>query len=188
MERSKWCQPCLKQDIKCVHPLPTFCENLVELKRRKALKPVFIILSLTFFTIYTGAAAMRPYQLQIFKAYESPLGPDESATITSFIINLASLIFMCSVKFIGKRRMYLMMGFGVFLSSFIISCFGFIYLPSGFNSFEQQSVPFHLDNENLKYIPLICLFCWNFCSNCGFLSMVCTPHMTDFFQFFRIFS
>lgn len=157
MERSKWCQPCLKQDIKCVHPLPTFCENLVELKRRKALKPVFIILSLTFFTIYTGAAAMRPYQLQIFKAYESPLGSDESATITSFIINLASLIFMCSVKFIGKRRMYLMMGFGVFLSSFIISCFGFIYLPSGFNSFEQQSVSFHLENEKLKYIPLICL-------------------------------
>lgn len=120
-----------------------------------------------------GETAMRPFSVQIFKAYDSPIPPDSAATITSVIIILANVIFMCLVRFTGKRRLYLTVGTGISICSLVIACYGFIYLPNGFISFggfiSNQSV--HLANENLAYIPMICLFLWSFFTFCGILSM-----------------
>lgn len=115
---------------------------------------------------------MRPYVVQIFKAYESPLPPDECAAILGFLDNIAQLTFIFLVRFTGKRPMYLLVTTGVCLSTFIISVYGFIVLPSGFNSFNQESQSFHVENKNHAYIPLFCLFFWEFFSYCNFISMV----------------
>lgn len=60
------------------------------------------------------------------------------------------------------------MTLGVFLSSLVISCYGFIYLPSGYISFDQTHRTFQLENKDLSYIPVVCLFLWSFFSFCGF--------------------
>lgn len=111
---------------------------------------------------------MRPFIVQIFKAYDSPISPDRAAAIMSFSDNLSNVAFICLVRFTGKRSLYLLSAFGVFLSSLIISCYGFIYLPKGYVSFNQLDEPFHLDSPNFTYIPMLSLFVWSFCSFCGF--------------------
>lgn len=94
--------------------------------------------------------------------------------------NIGNLAFLCVIRFTGKRRLYSIVGTGVFLSSLIISCYGFICLPAGYISFDQENNSFHSDNQNLAYIPTICLFCWCFFSKSGFLSMVTITSLSKF--------
>lgn len=180
--RSVSCNTCLKQNLKCSHARQTFTEKLFELKRKSNRKPFLIILSMFFLTNFTGDFSMRPFLAQIFKAYESPIPPDQILAITGFAINCADVIFTSLVHFTGKRRLYLTMGTGIFLSSLVIAGYGFIYLPSGYNSFDQNHRSFHLENKNPTYIPLVCLSLWGFFSYCGFTAM---PSMllTELFPF-----
>lgn len=60
-ERSKSCSTCIKQDIKCTHPLPTMREKFAELKRKQTLKPMFIITSLFLFAQYPGILSLKVY-------------------------------------------------------------------------------------------------------------------------------
>lgn len=48
IERSKSCDLCIKQNQICTHPLPTLREKLSEFKRKRTLKPLFIVLSIFF--------------------------------------------------------------------------------------------------------------------------------------------
>lgn len=79
---------------------------------------------------------MRPFIMQIFKAYDSPIEPDRAAAIMSLLDNLANVVFMCLVRFTGKRRLYLSMLTGVFLCVLTIATYGFLVLPSGYISFD----------------------------------------------------
>lgn len=154
-ERSKSCNLCIKQNVKCAHPLPTLAEKFAELKRKQTLKPFAIIISLFFISQFSGVWSMRPYIVQIFKAYESPISPDNAAAINSFSDNMSNVAFICLVRFTGKRRLYLAAAIGVFLSSLVIALYGFIYLPRGYISFNQLDEPFHLENGMLPYIPVV---------------------------------
>lgn len=170
-ERARSCNSCIKENRKCSHSPPSIIEKVLEMKRRQTLKPFSIIIMLAFLTHFTGETAMRPFSMQIFKTYESPIPPDQATTVMSFLIVLANVVFICLVRFTGKRRLYLTFGSGIFVSSFVIACYGFIVLPRGLISFDQRHESFHLDNPNLAYIPMICLFLWSFFSNCGFNEM-----------------
>lgn len=173
-DRSKSCNLCAKQNLKCSHPPPTLREKYAELKRQRTYKPFIIVMLLFFLADFSGSLSMKPFIVQIFKAYESPIAPDRAAAIMSFLDNMGNLTYIVLVRFTGKRRLYLTIITGVFLSSFIISCYGFIYLPNGYISFDQtdQSQPsFRLANTNLSYIPLFCLYFWSYFSYCGFIAM-----------------
>ncbi|XP_055308983.1 facilitated trehalose transporter Tret1-like [Sitodiplosis mosellana] len=170
-ERSKSCDLCIKENLKCVHPLPTMREKLSEMKRKRTLKPFSIIISLFVIVQFTGIASMAPFMVRIFKAYESPIPPDQAAAIMSFLNNLATVIFIISVRFSGKRRFFLTMLTGIFLCSAILACYGFIYLPTGYISFDQNIESLQPDNGNIHYIPLVCLILWSCFSYCGFLTM-----------------
>lgn len=106
--------------------------------------------------------------VQIFKVYESPLPSEQTMVILGFLDNLASVVFICLVRLMGKRRLYLTAGFGIFISSLVITCYGFIVMPSGIVSFDQAN---EVEGTNLAFIPVICLYFWNFFSNCGFMAM-----------------
>lgn len=174
-DRSTSCNLCIKQCQKCTHPPPTLIEKYGELMRKRTLKPFVIVMLLFFLADFSGSLSMKPFFVQIFQAYESPVAPDRAAAVMSFLDNIANLTYMSLVRYTGKRRLYLTVISGVFLCSFIISCYGFIYLPWGIVSFNQtnSTVPFtsHLENKNLSYIPLICLWLWSFFSYCGFIAM-----------------
>lgn len=170
-ERSKSCEICIKQDMKCVHPLPTMREKFSDIKRKRTLKPFAIVALLFILAQFSGILSMSPFMVQIFKAYESPIPPDQAVAIMSFVNNLATVIFMVAVRFTGKRRFYLAMLSGIFMCSAVLSVYGFVYLPSGFMSFDQRVESFQLENPNIHYVPLICLILWSCFSYCGFLGM-----------------
>lgn len=139
---------------------------------------------------FTGMLASRPFIVPIFNAYESPFPPDQAATALSIVDNVGNLAFIFLIRFTGKRRLYLAMGAGIFLSSLVTSVYGFVYLPRGYVSLNQQDQSFRLDNPNLAYIPVISIFLWSFFSNCGFLAMpwMLLPELFSFkWDCFRIF-
>lgn len=146
-------------------------EKLHELKCQQTVRPFIIVNSIFFFGIFTGNAAMAPYIVQIFHAYSSPLAPDRTAAIYSFVSNLGILLFLILLRFTGKRRLYLIMLGCIVVLTAIISGYGFILLPSGYNSFDQTNY-FAMDNQKpLTYIPVACLILMNFCTYCSVYSM-----------------
>lgn len=168
MELYKSCNDCIKKNVKCPHPLPTMREKLAEMKRKRTIKPFVIVMILFALTHLSGILTMRPFMVQIFKAYDSPIAPDRAAMIMSLLDNVAYITFMCIVNFTGKRKLFLTMVFGLVICSLVVSIYGFIFLPQGYNSFDkiQQSM-FRLECKDLSYIPLIFLFLWSFISFCG---------------------
>lgn len=85
---------------------------------------------------------------------------------------VANLTFMCLVNFTGKRKLYLTMVFGIVISSLVVTTYGFIYLPHGYNSFDQRKhTTFRSECKDLTYIPMIFLYLWSFFSFCGFNGM-----------------
>lgn len=169
-DRTKYCKPCIKQNQKCTHPSPTILEKAKELKRKHTMKPFFIVISLFFIAQFSGIFAMTPFIVQIFKAYDSPISPDRTAAIQSFVNNVGNISFLCLLKFTGKRKLYLTMLTGVFLSAAIVAGYGFAVLPSGYNSFDQSQHS-TLENKNLAFIPFIAICLWSFCSYCGVNSL-----------------
>ncbi|XP_031636109.1 facilitated trehalose transporter Tret1-like [Contarinia nasturtii] len=171
-ELSKSCNACIKQNVKCSHPLPTMVEKFAELKRKRTLKPLFIVISLFFLAQFSGILSMRPFMVQIFKAYESPVKPDQAATIMSVLDNLANITFMLLVKLTGKRKLYLFCLCGVLACAGTITWYGYTYLPPGYVSFDQaHHKPFELENKDLGYIPMVCLMLWSYFAFCGFNGM-----------------
>lgn len=170
-DRSHSCDSCIRQDQKCTHPLPTLREKIHELMQPQTLKPFSIAALLFAISLFSGITGMTPFIVQIFKSYDSPIRPDETAAIFSFVSNVGIIAFLILMRFTGKRPLYLTMLSGLVVVTAIISTYGFIFLPSGYNSFDQTNY-FTLENgKELTYIPFICIFLWNFCSNCCVNSM-----------------
>lgn len=165
-QRSKSCSSCIKADVKCSHPLPTILEKLSELKRKQTLKPLFIVASLMVIAEFTGITGMNPFIGQVFKAYDSPVAPDQAMAIVGFVNNFANIVFLCLIRFTGKRKLYFPMLTMVFLCSAIVSGYGFAFLPSGYNSFDHSQTA-SVGDKNLTYIPFVCIILWSFCSYCG---------------------
>lgn len=113
---------------------------------------------------------MNPFMVQIFKAYKSPIAPDQAAVIVNIMHNIANVSFVCLIRFTGKRLLFLIMLSLMFACSAIISGYGFAVLPSGYNSFDH-SLTFSIDNEQLAYIPFVLIILWTFCTYCSVHSM-----------------
>lgn len=171
-ERSKSCDSCIKEDLQCSHGSSTLAEKFALLKSKSTLKPFLIIIALSSMSQFSGVNGMRPFIIQIFNAYNSPIEPHLATTILSFIDNLGIVAFMCLVCFTGKRKLYIIMATGVFFSALVTAGYGLMFLPSGTVSFDQTLHSVQLENQNfLAYIPLISLICWSFFSYCSVLSM-----------------
>lgn len=114
------------------------------------------------FIIAAFSSSWYPFVVQIFKAYDSPIAPDKAAALLSFVNNIANIVFLCVIRFTGKRLLYLTMLTMTLLSALAICVYGFVILPSGYNSFDQTQT-FSLENKQLGYIPFIFIIIWSFC-------------------------
>lgn len=167
-ERTKSCKMCVVQEVVCTHP-QTLRERLFEFKQKSTLKPFFIAMSIFFLVQFAANFSLRPYFVQIFKAYKSPIGLDKAVAVMSILDNLSNLILILFVRFIGKRMIFLVTTFGVFISTAVLSCYGFIYLPRGFTSFNQSEESDYFVDGNLNYIPFVCMILWSFFVSCGMI-------------------
>lgn len=166
-DQSRSCDACIQENQKCPHPLPTLREKIRLLVQPQILKPFFIVTVVFAIGLLTGITGMLPFIVQIFKAYDCPIPPDHTAVIFSFVSNLGIGVFLILMRFTGKRPLYLAMLGSIAVITAVISVYGFILLPSGYNSFDQTHF-FTLDESHklLTYIPFIGIILWNFCTYC----------------------
>lgn len=141
-----------------------------ELRRSKTMKPFFVVMSLFSIAAFTGATAMSPFIVQIMKAYASPMEPDRTATLVSIANNLGMFALLVFIRITGKRPLYLTMLSCVLLSAVVVCAYGFIWLPSGYNSFDQTKYV-SMDNEYLSYIPFVGMLLWHGFTCCGIYSV-----------------
>lgn len=182
-ERSKACNTCLKQNIMCTHPPPTLIEKLAELKRKRTLKPICIVIPLFVICQFTGILSMKPFIAQIFRAYNAPIQPDQAMTIMSILDNAGTFTMMLVVRFTGKRRLYLTCLSSILVCAGIITWYGYTYLPPGYTSFDREdSDIFQQDNKALAYIPMICLMLWSYFAFSGLITIPWTM-LSEIFPF-----
>lgn len=135
---SNACVSCAKQSIRCYHPKATFYDKVKELKLKRTLKPLILVICLNSFYETCNIMVWRPYSIQMIKAYGMPLDADITRVILSVISFVASGCFLFNVKTFGKRKMYLystavavICAFG--LSESFIQFLTFIYLTQTTN-------------------------------------------------------
>lgn len=169
-QRSKSCSYCIEQNQTCIHSSSTLYEKIFEMTRMPTLKPFFLVTSLYVISEFSGITGMQPYLVPIFQAYKIPMAPDHALFIIGIINNLANLTNVCLIRYTGKRPLYLTMLFSLVLCSAIISGYGFVVLPKGYNS-SHESDTFSPENKQLTYIPFVLIMIWSFCSYCGVNSL-----------------
>lgn len=169
--QSKSCELCIKKGVSCIHPLPSLWEKLKVLKRKKNIKPFFIVLTLLCITSFSTTFAVSSYILQIFKAYNVPMEADRAAVISNSVKLVANISYLCLIRFMGKRYLYITMLTILFLTTATISCYGFSVLPIGYSSYPDVSPNFPPSNESLGYIPFVCIILVTFCMFCGLRSV-----------------
>ena len=97
----------------------TFHDNVKDLKRKRVLKPIIIIVTLIFLSVSSATAVTRPYLIQLLKAYGIPTDATLTASVICSIALSGTCCFLLSVKKIGKRRLYLISG-----TILVLCCFG----------------------------------------------------------------
>lgn len=81
-ENSNSCIPCQKANIKCSHPPANLQEKLKELIRKRTMRPFFIVMFAFAITQFSGMTSIRPYMVQIFKAYGIPMDANVATVFT----------------------------------------------------------------------------------------------------------
>lgn len=77
-EYSNACAACVKAQKKCIHPPPNYVQKLKELLRKRTIKPFIVIMFGFFVAQFSGKFAMRPYIVEVMKAYGTPIDPNEA--------------------------------------------------------------------------------------------------------------
>lgn len=104
---SSACVPCTKSSIKCCHPKPTICDKIKEIRRKRALKPIFLIFCLHFFLEFCAIVVWQPYIIQVLKAFGTPINANLTTVISAGLGISASIFLISTVKTVGRRRLYL---------------------------------------------------------------------------------
>lgn len=138
------CDFCAEQPVRCRHDKAKFSDKIRELGRKRTLKPFILANSLSIFMEFSAVIVMRPYMIQIIKAYGIPFDAHFTATTLSLISIVGNCCFLISVKVFGKRRLYLASTVVA-----ILCCFGlsktffldlFCYVKTKFIEFLRQFV------------------------------------------------
>lgn len=104
---SNACDSRATQSIRCYHPEATFCDKIKELKRKRTLKPLILVIGLDILLEFCAVNVWTPFVIQVIKAFGMPFNANIIAVIWSPVGMIASVCFMLTVKTIGKRRLFL---------------------------------------------------------------------------------
>lgn len=94
------------------------------------LKPFMVVTLFLVFAQLSGFAAMRPYLVPILKRYNVPIDADQAMSIIGLLKLTANLTIMCSVKWVGKRRLSLLSSLGVSACTASLGIYAYWFLPS----------------------------------------------------------
>lgn len=164
------CTPCQKSETDCDHPKPGLFGNLKELLRKRTIKPMAIVTMFFAVTQFCGMAGMRPYLVQIFQAYGTPVDPSWATVVVGLMKFLANIFCMMIVRFVGKRRLALYSISGTAICCLSLAIYGSKYLPVGWSSFDKHVG----DVPGGGTFPMIIFFALAFITSAG---MVPIPWM-----------
>lgn len=106
-QKSQACPSCAKQSLKCYHTKPTFCDKLKDIMRKRNLKPCLFMFCLQFFNEFCGFAVWQPYIVQVINALGTPIDANLTTVIASGVGIVASIFLISTVKYFGRRKIYL---------------------------------------------------------------------------------
>lgn len=122
-EFSRTCGECTRTKQKCGHPPPSISERMRELIRKRTLKPFYIVSLSYFFCQFTGYLAMRPYIVLIFQVYGIPIDANWATVWVGLCGVFGTIACVITVKFAGKRGLFIGSLFIVLVSNFALSKF-----------------------------------------------------------------
>uniref|UniRef100_A0A0K8TQS7 Putative sugar transporter n=1 Tax=Tabanus bromius TaxID=304241 RepID=A0A0K8TQS7_TABBR len=166
-ENSNKCTECQKADVQCPHPPTTLLQRITELKRKRTIKAFILVACLFAISQFSGIASMRPYMVQIFKAYRVPLDPNWTTVVIGVVGIVANMACMICVKLIGKRRISILGLSGSIVCCICLASYAQAVFPTGWNSFEQSDEA-HIDES---YLPFTAFILWTFFTFCGISSI-----------------
>lgn len=106
--QSNACDACKLHQRMCAHPSPTMCEKIRSISDRESRHPLYLLLLLYAILYSTSIASMRPYIVQIFDSYgTNGMNGATAASYLSLLAIFANAFIMMSVRWIGKRPIYL---------------------------------------------------------------------------------
>lgn len=119
-DRLQACYDCKKQSLECSHA-PSLGDKVKQLKRKRILKPLILIVTLQFFLQFCAINSWFPYIIQILKAYS--IQWDAYLTVIAMcLLGFSGRICLLPLlKKIGKRNTYLASSAVTFLCCFGLS-------------------------------------------------------------------
>lgn len=101
------CLACAKQSIKCEHPKLTLGDKIKQLKRKRTLKPIFIVFMLYFFFETCLVTVLQPYIILVLKAYGMQIHANKVTVLIAVTSMLSCIFLLTTVKRFGRRPLYL---------------------------------------------------------------------------------
>lgn len=108
---------------------------------------------------------MRPFITVIMKAYGVPMNPSTATVWLGVMGVLANIMLLCLVRWMGKRRVYLISMIGTFTCCISLAVYGFLYLPPGWRALVENLNAEIVGHENLA--PLILMIGLAFFTSLG---------------------
>lgn len=115
------CLACAKQSIKCEHQKSTICDKIKELKRKRTLKPIFIVFLLYLFFETCIITVLQPYIILVLKAYGMQINANKVTVLIAVTSMLSCIFLITTVKRFGRRPLYLASNSIVTLCSIALS-------------------------------------------------------------------
>lgn len=119
-KNSKACDACKELEVPCPHPPPSTKEKIREMGRIGTRRALFLISFLFIIVHFSGMTAMRPYMVQIIDTYGSPVSSATTIVYLGLLGVIANVALMITVKWVGKRAIYLYNSGILAICSFII--------------------------------------------------------------------
>lgn len=164
---SNKCASCQKSESKCDHPPATLKDKMKELIRKRTLKPFAIVMIFFVFSQFSGLHAMRPYMVQIFKAFRIPVDPGWATVNMGLIGLIANIVCMIFIRMVGKRRLALFSMVGTLICCMFLGFYAFNNLPHNLTSFNIPKYEYgHVDAT-----PMIIFFLLAFFTSVGVASI-----------------
>lgn len=164
---SNKCAPCQKTEFKCDHPPANTKDKFKELIRKRTLKPFALVMIFFLFSQFSGLTAMRPYMVQIFKAFRIPVDPGWATVNIGIIGLIANIVCMVFIRLVGKRRLALFSMVGTMICCMLLGFYAFHNLPHDLTSFNIPTYEYgHVDAT-----PMILIFFLAFFTSVGIASI-----------------
>ncbi|XP_059619775.1 facilitated trehalose transporter Tret1-like [Phlebotomus argentipes] len=161
---SNKCAACQKTGVPCPHPPETLLQRGKELFRHRTLKPFAIVMMLFFFLNFTGLASMRPFMVQIFQAYGTPIDGSRGTVIVGLMGIISNILMLLLVRKLGKRGVYLISVAGASLGCLSLGFHAYSNLPKDWSSFDV-----HMESPvaGTGTFPMILIFVISFFTGFG---------------------